>query len=76
MPCGFYGKQKAKSTFSVLGIDFTTKLTDITDININKKITEMTKALNNWSKRNLAPFGKIVVLKPLISTISPDAKCS
>ena len=53
-------------TFTVLGIEFTAELKDITDININKKITDMTKDLNNWSKRNLTPFGKIVVLKSLI----------
>ena len=53
-------------TFRVLGVDFTVNLKDITDININNKITEITKALNTWSKRNLTPIGKIVVLKTLI----------
>ena len=53
-------------TFTVLGVEFTTDLKDITDININKKITEITKDLNNWSKRNLTPFGRIVVLKSLV----------
>ena len=53
-------------TFRMLGVDFTVNLQDISDININKKITEITKEINNWSRRHLTPLGKIVVLKTLI----------
>ena len=54
------------NTFSILGVEFTTDLKDITDINIRKKLTEMQHNLNEWSKRDLTPFGKVTVLKTLI----------
>ena len=47
-------------------MDFTTDLKNITDLNIRKKMTEITKEINNWTKRDLSPLGKIVVLKTLI----------
>ena len=52
--------------FSLLGVDFTIDLKDITDINITKKLTEITHELNQWAKRDLTPFGKITVIKTLI----------
>ena len=52
--------------FSILGVEFTTDLKDITEINIRKKLTEMQKDLNQWNKRDLTPFGKVMVLKTLI----------
>ena len=54
------------NSFSILGIEFTIDLRNITDININKKLTGMRKDLNNWSKRDLTPFGKTTVIKSLI----------
>ena len=54
------------AAFSILGVDFTTDLKDITDININKRITTMTIEMNQWSKRDLTPLGRITVLKTLI----------
>jgi len=53
-------------TFTLLGVDFTIDLYNITDININKKLLEISIELNQWSKRDLTPFGKITVLKTLI----------
>ena len=53
-------------TFSMLGVDFTIDLKNITDINILKKLTEITNDLNQWSKRDLTPFGKVTVIKTLI----------
>ena len=53
-------------TFTLLGIEFTIGLENITDKNINKKLTEMTLELNTWSKRDLTPFGKITILKSII----------
>ena len=54
------------TTFNILGVDFTTDLNNISDINIEKKLTEMIRELNNWDKRNLTPFGKITVIKTLV----------
>lgn len=52
--------------FSVLGVDFTINLKNITDNNINKKMNEITQELSQWSKRDLTPFGKTTVIKTLI----------
>ena len=54
------------NTFSILGVEFTTDLKDITDINIRKKLTEMQHNLNGWSNRDLTPFGKVTVIQTLI----------
>ena len=53
-------------TFNVLGIDFTTNLNDITDINIRKKLLEIKQTINQWSKRDLTPYGKTTVVKTLL----------
>ena len=53
-------------TFTILGVEFTTDLNNITDINIRKKLTEMQREINNWNKRDLTPFGKVTVLKTLV----------
>ena len=57
--------QNPKS-FSILGIEFTVDLKNITEINIRKKTTDMINEINKWSKRDLTPFGKITVLKTLV----------
>ena len=54
------------TSFKVLGVEFTIDLKNITEININNKTTEMIKELNQWSKRDLTPFGKVTVIKTLI----------
>ena len=53
-------------SFSVLGVDFTIDLENIADNNINKKMNEITHELNQWSKRDLTPFGKTTVIKTLV----------
>ena len=70
-------------SFNILGVEFTTDLKNITDININKKLTDIVKELNQWAKRDLTPFGKVLVIKTfaiskivhlLISLPSPSEK--
>ena len=53
-------------SFTTLGIEFTTDLGDITDINIRKKLPAIKTEIDNWSKRDLTPFGKVTVIKSLI----------
>ena len=53
-------------SFTALGVEFTVDLKNIADININKKLTSMTNLINQWSKRDLTPLGRITVLKTLI----------
>ena len=54
------------SNFNILGVVFTTSLKNITDINIEKKMKDMQKEINNWTKRDLTPFGKVTVIKTLV----------
>ena len=53
-------------TFTILGVEFTLDLQNITDININKNMNSMKQEIQLWSKRDLTPFGKITVLKALV----------
>ena len=43
--------------FNLLGIDFTINLVNITDNNIEKKLGEIQRDINTWSKRDITPFG-------------------
>ena len=54
------------TSFNILGVDFTVDLKNITDINIEKKLIDMQREINKWSKRDLTPFGKVTVIKTLI----------
>lgn len=53
-------------SFSVLGVEFTIDLENITDINIRNKLTLMINEINQWSKRDLTPIGKVTVIKTLV----------
>ena len=53
-------------TFTILGVEFTRDLKNITEINIERKLAEMQHEINNWAKRDLTPFGKVTVIKTLI----------
>ena len=53
-------------TFTVLGVEFSIDLQNITDVNIMKKMTEMQNEVNQWSRRDLTPFGKVTEIKTLI----------
>ena len=53
-------------TFTLLGVEFTTDLKNIADKNILRKLNEMKTELNQWSKRDITPFGKVTVIKTLI----------
>ena len=53
-------------SFNILGIEFTTDLINITDINIAPKLIEIQRDINSWSKRDLTPFGKVVVIRTLL----------
>ena len=52
--------------FSILGIEFTSDLEEITNKNIENKLIDMQREINNWSRRNLTPFGKVTVIKSII----------
>ena len=52
--------------FEILGIEFTKDLKNVTEINIERKLPDMQREINNWLKRDLTPFGKVTVMKTLI----------
>ena len=52
-------------TFNLLGITFTKDLSDMVNLNYNKKIEEIRTLFYHWSKRILTPIGKIVIIKTL-----------
>ena len=52
--------------FTVLGVEFTTDLKEITKINLKKKIESIQRQLYQWTKRNLTPTGKITVTRSLM----------
>ena len=52
--------------FTVLGVEFTTDLKQITKINLKKKIESIQRELYQWTKRNLTPIGKITVIRSLM----------
>ena len=55
--------------FKLLGINFNTELGEMIKDNYTLKITQMEKIINQWSKRNLSPIGKITVIKTFIIPI-------
>ena len=52
--------------FNLLGIDFTINLVNITDNNIEKKLGEIQRDINTWSKRDITPFGRVTIIKALL----------
>ena len=46
-----------------LGITFNTNRTKLIELNLNPKLKEFEKCIENWKKRNLTTLGKITVLK-------------
>ena len=44
--------------FTVLGVNFSTNLLEMIELNFDKKIREIKDLLLQWSKRNFTPFGK------------------
>jgi hypothetical protein len=54
-----------KETFTVLGIKYSLNLKDIISINYNDKIEDIKSLLQQWSKRILTPYGKIIVIKTM-----------
>ena len=63
--CPEYNLAWGENTFTLLGVKFSTNLTDIVNINYDAKIEEINRLFITWSKRMLSPIGKIVVIKSL-----------
>ena len=63
--CPEYNLSWENSSFTVLGVKFSTDLSDIANQNYNLKIEETKKLFACWSKRMISPIGKLVVIKSL-----------
>ena len=63
--CNNFNLNWDQGHFTVLGVKFSTNLNEIISINYNKKIREIKNLLLQWSKRNLTPYGKNIVIKTL-----------
>ena len=55
------------NTFEVLGIEYDVfRLEEITEINLNSKITKIKNLIRTWSTRKLTPYGKVTIVKSLL----------
>ena len=55
--------------FKLLGIEFSTNIANIPELNFKRYIERAKTEIKNWSSRNITPFGKITVIKMFV--ISP-----
>ena len=51
-----------------MGVVIFTNVHEIGLINYENRLKEMEKTLIAWSRRNLTPFGKIIVIKTLVTS--------
>ena len=49
--------------FTLLGIDFTTNLSNITEQNYQKALQKIRKLIKIWNDHYLTPIGKITIIK-------------
>ena len=54
------------TTFKLLGIEFSTEITNIPSLNYNVTVDQLPKRLNMWKRRYTTPMGRITILKTLI----------
>ena len=73
--CPEWNLHWGKTVFNLLGIDFDVDLHKITSLNYDKKLVKIKKTLDIWSKRNLTPVGKIIVIKTHYFTIESFIYC-
>lgn len=55
-----------KTSFKLLGIEFSVNLANMLEINFSEKICTVKKQLLCWKRRNLTPIGRITVIKSLL----------
>ena len=62
---------KWTTTFDILGIHYDiTKMGEITDLNIYRKMGEIQSLIRVWGSRNLTPYGKVSIIKSLLMSKS------
>lgn len=55
-----------KSSFKLLGIEFSVDLNEMLVVNYKARIIQLKKQIMTWKHRNLTPIGKITVIKTLL----------
>ena len=55
-----------KSEFTLLGIDFSTNIKAMSDINYGSAVQKIKAEIRKWESRALTPLGKITVIKTLL----------
>ena len=63
--CLNYNLSWDQGPFTFLGIKFSKHLEEMIKLNYKDKIAEIKNLLTQWSKRDLTPFGRIIVIKSL-----------
>ena len=63
--CPEYNLTWENTSFTVLGVNFSINLPEMVDLNFDSKIEEIKKLFACWSKRDITPIGKLVVIKTL-----------
>ena len=53
-------------SLNILGIKYTTNLYNIVQLYFDEKLATLRKEINQWSKRNISPIGKITIIKKFI----------
>ena len=56
----------SNSSFTALGITFSSDLENMDALNFEPKISSIRKDVTNWSRRNLTTLGRITVVKTLL----------
>ena len=59
-------KIKWVDEIKILGIYFTRNVTNITDNNLEKKLSTLENKISQWKRRYITPIGKITVIKSLL----------
>ena len=64
--CRNYQLDWTQGPFKILGVTFTTEVFDIWDVNTAPYINKAKNLIQQWSKRKLTLFGRIIFIKSLV----------
>ena len=63
--CKNYDLDWTQGSFKILGVNFSSDVFDIWDLNKNDVLNRIENLLAHWSKRKLSMLGRITVIKSL-----------
>ena len=62
----FVSKIKWVDEIKILGLYFKSNITNITELNLDKKLVLLENDIAQWKRRHITPIGKITVIKSLL----------